>query len=95
MNSEHSHHIISYKTYTIIWLLLLLFTGLSVAARYIDFHAFAVTVALVIATIKGTVVSLYFMHLKFESKFLKTAVFISYIVFVSLILFTFLDYSLR
>ncbi len=89
------HHITSYKSHTIVWVFLMIMTGLSVAAKYMDFHSFAVLVALVIATIKGIAVIMYFMHVKHESKFLQWIIIITFVVFGSILMGTFLDYIWR
>ena len=62
------HHIIPSRIYYIIWATLIVFTGLTVFASEIDLGPWNVVVALAIATIKGTLVVLFFMHLKYSSK---------------------------
>lgn len=57
------------RTYALVLLVLLLLTGLTVAlAVRVHLGVFGMPVALLIATAKGTVVLLYFMHLKQSSR---------------------------
>jgi cytochrome c oxidase subunit 4 len=54
------------KTYVLVWLGLLLLTGVTVSAAGVDLGRLSVLIVLVIAGIKSTLVLLYFMHLKYE-----------------------------
>ena len=51
-----SEHIIPRKTYVGIWIALMCLTALTAGLSYIDFGAFSAPVALLIATIKGSLV---------------------------------------
>jgi cytochrome c oxidase subunit IV len=64
-NNDHEH-ITPYKTYVIVWLVLMVFTIITVTAARQDFGSLNLIIAMVIASIKATVVALWFMHLKFE-----------------------------
>src|SRR5580698_10445364 len=52
--------------YVKILVALLILTGITVGAAYIDLGSGNVVVALIIATIKATLVALFFMHLRWE-----------------------------
>ncbi len=54
------------KLYTGILIALLILTGITVGAAYIDLGSGNVVVALIIATIKASLVALFFMHLRWE-----------------------------
>src|SRR5260370_40231061 len=60
-----SEHISSVGSSVAIWLALLAGTGITVAAAFIDLGPFNTVVALTIATIKATLVVLFFMHVKY------------------------------
>ena len=63
---EHtSEHISSLGSALGIWLALLAGTTLTVAAAFVDLGPFNTVVALTIATIKATLVVLFFMHVKY------------------------------
>ena len=59
----------STKGYLLVFLWLGIFTAVTVGASYLHLPpAKAIALALVIATIKATIVGLFFMHLKFEGR---------------------------
>lgn len=94
MNSE-AKHITGYEVYGKVLITLLILTMITILAPTIHLAAFTVLIALTIATIKVVIVLLYFMHLKMESKFLRTLVFTILGIYVSVILLTFADYIFR
>lgn len=59
-------HITSNKTYIIVWIILMILTAITVYVSYIHFGVFNIVVAMGVASIKASIVALYFMHLKFE-----------------------------
>jgi cytochrome c oxidase subunit 4 len=67
---ESRGHISPTKNYIYVGIALLILTIITIAASYINFGHIAinVTIALIIATIKATLVLLFFMHLKYENK---------------------------
>ncbi len=58
----------SYALYAVVWVALLILTGTTVAVSYVNLGVFNVVVALVIASVKASLVALFFMHLKYENK---------------------------
>jgi cytochrome c oxidase subunit 4 len=70
-NQEHfdpSSHVAPISMYVGIWAALMIFTGLTVFAASVELHVFNIVLALVIASIKGTLVVLFFMHLRYSTK---------------------------
>ena len=63
-----SEHIVSPKVYIVIFLSLMLGTGITVWAAFQNFAQFNIVIALGIATTKATLVVLYFMHARYSSK---------------------------
>ena len=59
-------HIVPVSTYNVIFASLIGLTVITVWAAFQDFGMFSVAVALLIATVKAAVVTLYFMHLNWE-----------------------------
>jgi len=95
-NPEHGeHHIVTPVTYTMVWVTLLIFTGLTVVAAYVDLGIFNPVVALAIASIKAVVVILFFMHVKYQSKLIKMTVAAGFFTFFALITMTLSDYISR
>jgi len=63
-----SEHVDSVKTYTSVWLILLVLTAVTTAVAYVDLGAFSVVVALVIAVCKMLLVALFFMHVRHSTQ---------------------------
>ncbi len=92
---EDNVHIISYRTLFLVLLALLALTGITVGASYVDLGKFNVWVALGIASFKGSLVLLIFMHMKFEGRALVIS-FLSTIAFLAIMIgFTFWDIAFR
>ena len=95
MEKEKKQHIVRYRTYALILLVLLVFTSLSVLVTSYDLGPLAVTAALFFATAKATLVFLYFMHLKFDDPVIRIMVVAVLSIFIIVMVITFLDYSFR
>jgi cytochrome c oxidase subunit 4 len=93
--SGSTPHITPYKTLGIILLILLVLTFVTVEITSIHLGALTVTVALLIAGIKGYLVLTYFMHLKHESMLLRILVAMVFILFALIVVITFIDYAFR
>ena len=65
---EHSEHIVSPKIYVTIFLALIAGTSLTVWAAFQNFAQFNIVIALGIATMKATLVVLYFMHARYSPR---------------------------
>ena len=61
-------HVVPVSLYVAIWAALMVCTALTVFAATVELGVFNIVVALVIATIKGTLVVLFFMHLRYSTK---------------------------
>jgi cytochrome c oxidase subunit 4 len=73
----------SVKTYMMVFGALMVLTIITVGVSYVHLPvAAAVTVALVVATIKGSLVALYFMHLLHERKVIYWALTLTLIFFI-------------
>ena len=66
--SENKHHITPLKTYLIVFLSLLVLTAITVYSAQYDFGSFNIVLALLIASIKSSLVLLFFMHLYYDNK---------------------------
>ena len=75
MSSSHEahHHIVPIPVYAAIFLALLVGTALTVWAAYQDFGILNLPIALAIASVKASLVVLYFMHVKYASKLTQLA----------------------
>ena len=75
----------SVKTYYMIFGALMVFTVLTVAVSYLHLPiALAILIALVVATIKGSLVAMFFMHLLHERKVIYWALLLTVIFFIFL-----------
>ena len=94
-HSEATAHDIAPKFYVLIWAILMALTLTTVLVSFLELGPFNIVLALVIASIKGTLVALFFMHLRYSSKL--TAVTVVASIFWLLILFslTLTDYLSR
>ena len=83
------------RKYIFIGAALLVFTGITVAANQLHFAVpLAVTVALIIAIMKGSMVAAVFMHLNDEKKWIYGALLLTvafFIVLMTIPLFTVMD----
>jgi cytochrome c oxidase subunit 4 len=94
--AENNHqHITSYSTFAKILVTLLALTFISVTAVHLELGAWSVGIALLIASIKGTLVLMYFMHLKFDHPVFRIMVAAVILLFASFIILTFVDYLFR
>jgi cytochrome c oxidase subunit 4 len=66
--AEHTEHIVTKKTYGLIFATLLILTGVTTAVGYVDLGRMNVVVALAIAAIKAVLVILFFMHLAYSRR---------------------------
>ncbi len=76
----------AYRPYIIVWIALLILTGITWGVSYINLGLGNLTVALLIASVKAALVALYFMHLRFENK-LVWAFALTPLFFLALIIF--------
>ena len=94
-SNTHEHDLLPYSLYLKVWVALLILTGLTIWVSTIDLYKWHVFTAMLIATVKVSLVVLYFMHLRFENKLIWImilAALITYAIFVGL---TFADYYYR
>jgi len=92
---EAKHHLVPFRLYVAVWAALIVLTGITVGAQYTDLRHVAVFTALLIATVKATLVVLYFMHIRFEKPifaWMILVVLFTYGIFIGL---TFADYFYR
>jgi cytochrome c oxidase subunit 4 len=94
MKNEEKH-ISSYSSLAIVLAVLLTLTAISVWVTGFHFGSLAVVIALVIASIKVRTVITYFMHLKYESRFMKLMVTGVFVLYALVIIITFVDYYFR
>jgi cytochrome c oxidase subunit 4 len=92
---EGEQHIVSPVTYLIIFAVLLVCTGLTIGASYLEMGPWNPVVALGIAVLKATLVVLFFMHIKYSSKLMKLTVGAGLFTFMVLVGMSLADYFSR
>lgn len=95
MSNDNGHHVVKYRTYFFLLLGLLTLTGLSILVTSVELGPWAVAAALIFASVKATIILLYFMHLKFDKPVF--AILASIVIFLifSVIVGTLMDYIFR
>ena len=94
-NDAHSEKNHSYNIYILIWMALLILTGLTVAIAGIDIGGITVATALTIASVKAYLVLTVFMHLRVESLTFKVFVVVAAFFLIISFILLFSDYSFQ
>lgn len=90
----HDNHITGPKTYGAVLLALLVFTVVTVWIAQFDFGSLNTVVAVFIASIKATLVALFFMHLRHDR--FNAIIFVGGLLFLAILLvFTLFDMDTR
>jgi cytochrome c oxidase subunit 4 len=90
-----SGHVIPVRFYILICAVLLFLTWLTVWVAFIDLGNLNTVVAIGIAISKATLVLLYFMHVRYSSRLVTTAILCSILFLLILFGFTLSDYLTR
>ncbi|MCM0606771.1 MAG: c-type cytochrome [Xanthomonadaceae bacterium] len=94
-HEEHKHHILPESMGIKIWLILLFFTFITVWIAQFDFGAWNFIIAMAVATFKATLVCMFFMGLKYDSKE-NVVIFCTSFLFVTFfMILTFADVLIR
>lgn len=93
--SEEKHHVVPYRIYIFVLLALVALTFSSIEITRIELGAYTVAGALIFACIKTYLVLTYFMHLKYDKKYIVAMVLFVFTLFLVVIVITFLDYLYR
>jgi cytochrome c oxidase subunit IV len=90
-----NHHIVGPGQYTLVWVSLLVLTGVTVGAALLELGVFNPIVAVGIACVKAMIVILFFMHVAYSSRLVKFTCFAGFFTFLVLITMTLSDYISR
>lgn len=94
-DQEKDHTLVKYTLYAKVWLALIVLTTITVSVSYLDMKKFTVFTIMLIATIKASLVILYFMHLRYEKPMYRVMILFVLFTYATFILLTFSDYSFR
>lgn len=89
------HHVVSWRLYAFVFLALCVFTAITVFAAGVDFGPFNTVIALTIASLKATLVILFFMHVRWSPRLTHLVLFAGFVFLAILILLTVSDYISR
>ncbi len=96
MDLEHQEHpVVGVRVYVLVFLALMICTGLTTWVAFVDLGIFNPVIALAIACFKASLVVLFFMHIHYSSKLLKITVAAGLFTFLALITMTLTDYISR
>jgi len=93
--SENTHHVVSPRLYAVILGALLLGTFLTVQAAKIDLGRWNIVLAMLIATIKMSLVILFFMHGKYSPKRTQLVIIAGFFWLAIMLGLTMADYTTR
>jgi cytochrome c oxidase subunit 4 len=86
----------TYKTYALVWMILIILTGMTFSVAGMELGGWTVLIALAIAGTKSGLVMNYFMHLRSEKLLIfKIIIPLVTAVFLAFILLTFADVAFR
>jgi len=91
MDQKQSSHIVSTKTFVLIWVMLLLLTALTVKVADMQLGRLSMLTNLLIASTKASLVLWIFMHLKYERRVFKLLLFVPIGTITIIIGLTFFD----
>jgi cytochrome c oxidase subunit 4 len=90
-HTERAAHTVSYKANILVWLALLVLTGLTVIIAGIDLGGFGILMNILIASLKAGLIVYIFMHMKYESLLFKLMLLMAIATLTVIIMLTFLD----
>ncbi len=85
------HHIVPYKTFIFVWIALVVLTATTITVAGLHLGRFSMLTALVIASIKASLVLWFFMHLKYEKRVFKILLLVPIATLTFIIGLTFFD----
>jgi cytochrome c oxidase subunit 4 len=94
--AEHSdQHIQPYTDLLVVLAVLLALTAVTIAASRIELAGLNIWMTLLIASIKSSFVLMFFMHLKYEGRFITTTFLVTVCTLALLVGFLFWDVAFR
>lgn len=90
MEEQHGH-IGGTRTYVSIWIALLALTAITITVAGMHLGKFSILTALIIASVKASLVLWFFMHLKYEKRLFKYMLLVPIATLTVILGLTFLD----
>jgi cytochrome c oxidase subunit IV len=92
---KEQHKILSYRTYFLVFLGLVALLFISIGATHVDVGVSLVVASMIISVLQAALVLSIYMHLKFTSRMYTAMVILVILVYLSVVIITFLDYLFR
>ena len=89
--NEQGKHIVSTKTFVLVWAALLTLTAITVTVAKLNLGTLSTLTAIAIASVKAGLVLWFFMHLKYEKRLLKLLLLVPIVTLAVIIGLTFID----
>jgi caa(3)-type oxidase subunit IV len=83
MGKKNGHSVDHKKAYVGVWMTLIILTAVTVWVSYHNYGTWNIAVAMLVATIKASLVCLYFMHLRYDNR-VNQVVFVASFVFLAI-----------
>jgi cytochrome c oxidase subunit 4 len=88
---ENTSHTVSTRTFVLVWIALLVLTGVTIMAARLHMGPWSMLTNILIASTKASLVLWFFMHLKYEGRLFKLLIFVPIITISIIIGLTFFD----
>lgn len=88
-------HIVGYRVFITIWACLIVLTGVTIWVAGLHLGNLSTFAAMIIATVKASLVLYFFMHLKYEPPVFKVMALVTIATLTVIILMTFTDVWFR
>jgi cytochrome c oxidase subunit 4 len=91
MEQKQASHIVGTRTFMLVWITLLILTGLTIKAAQLRMGEWSMVANIAVASTKAGLVLWFFMHLKYEKRIFKLLLFVPIITISIIIGMTFFD----
>ncbi|HSQ78839.1 MAG TPA: cytochrome C oxidase subunit IV family protein [Nitrospirota bacterium] len=91
MEEKQDHYIVRTKTFVLIWISLVVLTGITIMAAEMRMGEWSMLANLLIASTKASLVLWFFMHLKYEKRIFKMLFLVPIATITIIIGMTFFD----
>jgi cytochrome c oxidase subunit 4 len=93
--NEKDKDITGYKTYFIVWVCLLILTAATVTVSSLKLGKHGALTSIIIASVKASLILLFFMHLKYERFLIKAMLLLTIMTIAIIVGLTFSDIGYR
>lgn len=94
-SEDHKHEPVPFKVYFIVWAVLIFLTVVTVGISYVTTWHIPILAAVMVATVKVTLVLMYFMHIRFDKPVFTWMLLSAIGVYGIFFVLTFADYLYR